>query len=36
MAARDVDVSYDRLHHFIGSGIWDDVPLEMALLAEAD
>lgn len=36
MAARDVDVSYDRLHHFIGSGIWDEVPLEMALLAEAD
>ena len=36
MAARDVDVSYDRLHHFIGSGISDDVPLEMALLAEAD
>lgn len=36
MAARDGEVSYDRLHHFIGSGIWDEVPLEMALLAEAD
>ncbi len=21
-AARDSDVSYDRLHHFIGSGVW--------------
>jgi len=36
MAARDGEVSCDRLHHFIGSGIWDEVPLEMALLAEAD
>jgi len=22
MAARDGDVSYDKLHHFIGSGVW--------------
>jgi SRSO17 transposase len=36
MAARNDEVSYDRLHHFIGSGIWDEAPLEMALLAEAD
>lgn len=36
MAARDGDVSYDKLHHFIGSGVWDEAPLEMALLAEAD
>src|SRR5579864_3772576 len=36
MAARDDEVSYDRLHHFIGSGIWDEAPLELALLAEAD
>lgn len=36
MAARDGEVSYDRLHHFIGSGIWDEVPLAAALLAEAD
>jgi len=36
MAARDDDVSYDRLHHFIASGVWDEEPLEAALLAEAD
>src|SRR5690606_14095383 len=36
MAARDGEVSYDRLHHFIGSGVWDEAPLERALLAEAD
>ena len=36
MAARDDEVSYDRLHHFVGSGIWDEAPLEAALLAEAD
>ena len=36
MAARDDEVSYDRLHHFVGSGVWDESPLEAALLAEAD
>lgn len=36
MAARDGDVSYDRLHYFIASGVWDEAPLEAALLAEAD
>lgn len=36
MAARDGGVSYDQLHHFIGSGVWDAAPLEAALLAEAD
>lgn len=36
MAARDGGVSYDQLHHFIGSGDWDAAPLEAALLAEAD
>ncbi len=36
MAARDSDVSYDQLHHFIGSGVWDTAPLEAALLIEAD
>jgi SRSO17 transposase len=36
MAARDSDVSYDRLHHFIASGVWDEAPLEAALLVEAD
>lgn len=36
MAARGSGVSYDQLHHFIGSGVWDAAPLEAALLAEAD
>ncbi|EGO93859.1 transposase [Acidiphilium sp. PM] len=36
MAARDGDVGYDQLHHFIASGAWDAAPLEKALLAEAD
>ena len=36
MAARDSSVSYDQLHHFIGSGVWDTAPLESALLIEAD
>jgi len=36
MAARDSDVSYDQLHHFIGNGLWDPAPLEAALLVEAD
>jgi SRSO17 transposase len=36
MAARDGAVSYDQLHHFVASGVWDSEPLEAALLAEAD
>lgn len=36
MAARADGVSYDRLHHFVSSGVWDEAPLEAALLAEAD
>jgi SRSO17 transposase len=36
MAARDGEVGYDQLHHFIASGVWDAAPLEKALLAEAD
>lgn len=36
LAERDDDVSYDRLHHFVGSGVWDEAPLEAAILAEAD
>jgi SRSO17 transposase len=36
MAARDTDISYDQLHHFVASGLWDAAPLEVALLAEAD
>jgi hypothetical protein len=36
MAARDGEVGYDRLHYFIGSGIFGEAPLEAALLVEAD
>jgi SRSO17 transposase len=36
MAARAGTVSYDQLHHFVASGVWDAAPLEAALLAEAD
>ena len=36
MAARTGDASYDQLHHFVSSGVWDAAPLEAALLAEAD
>lgn len=36
MAARAGDASYDQLHHFVASGVWDAAPLEAALLAEAD
>src|SRR5471030_7476 len=36
MAARGSGVSYDQLHHFIGSGVWDSAPLEATLLVEAD
>ena len=36
MAARDGEVSYDQLHHFIASGVWDAAPLDTALLTEAD
>jgi len=36
MAARDAAVSYDQLHHFVASGVWDAGPLEAALLTEAD
>jgi hypothetical protein len=35
MAARDSEVAYDQLHHFIASSAWDTAPLETALLAEA-
>jgi len=31
MAARVDEVSYDRLRHFIGAGIWDSAPLEATL-----
>lgn len=36
MAARVDEVSYDRLHHFIGAGIWDSAPLEATLWHQAD
>jgi hypothetical protein len=36
MASRDNGVSYDLLHHFIGSGVWGAASLEAELLAEAD
>lgn len=36
MAARADDISYDRLHHFIGAGMWDTSPLEAALWRHAD
>ena len=36
MAARAGGASYDQLHHFISSGVWDAAPLEAALLTEAD
>ena len=36
MAAREGEVGYDQLHHFIASGVWDAAPLENVLLAEAD
>jgi SRSO17 transposase len=36
MAARAGTVSYDQLHHFVASGVWNAEPLEAALLAEAD
>ena len=36
MAARDDQVGYDQLHHFIADGMWDAAPLEEVLLAQAD
>ena len=36
MAAKAGDVGYDRLHHFIGAGIWDSTPLEAELWRRAD
>lgn len=36
MAARADALSYDRLHHFIGAGIWDSAPLEATLWRQAD
>lgn len=36
MAARDGKVGYDRLHHFIASGVWDTAPVQRVLLTQAD
>ena len=36
MAARADALSYDRLHHFIGAGLWDSAPLEATLWQQAD
>lgn len=36
MAARADALNYDRLHHFIGAGIWDSAPLEAILWQQAD
>ena len=36
MAARAGNLSYDQLHHFVASGVWDAAPLEAALLGKAD
>lgn len=36
MAARADALRYDRLHHFIGAGVWDNAPLEATLWRQAD
>lgn len=36
MPARASEISYDRLHHFIGAGVWDSASPETALWNQAD
>src|ERR1700685_2279283 len=36
MAARDGEVGYDQLHHFIARGVWDAATLDKDLLTAAD
>src|SRR5918912_4476376 len=36
MARRAVGTGYDRLHHFVGAGLWDEAPLEREVLIQAD
>lgn len=36
MAARFAPERYDRLHHFISSGVWDSKPIEEELARQAD
>ncbi|WP_407691591.1 transposase [Rhizobium nepotum] len=36
MSGRLAAGQYDRLHHFISDGIWDDEPLRLELARDAD
>lgn len=36
MATRFDAIPYDRLHHFIGAGLWASAPLEATLWSQAD
>ncbi len=36
MAERLAPGEYDRLHHFVATGVWDAAPLEAELLMQAD
>lgn len=36
MSKRLEACAYDRLHHFIADGVWDQTPLERELLVQAD
>jgi SRSO17 transposase len=36
IALRAVGTGYDRLHHFVGAGHWEEAPLEREVLIQAD
>ena len=36
MAERVAPSDYNRLHHFVSDGIWDEAPLERELATQAD
>ena len=36
MAARVAPADYDQLHHFVAVGPWDEAPLQVELLAQAN
>src|SRR5580700_3267471 len=36
MAERVAPGDYDRLHHFVSDGVWDETPLERELALQAD
>ena len=36
MAERVAPGHYDRLHHFVSDGLWDEAPLERELALQAD